>query len=138
MYATESWKTPTPHPQTEQDIYSTVRAQLSLQDNLEHSLIIVFLLFHTEEEDMEWTSESKTRARPTRMLMLSSQYMCVCVCVSLFLCGQKSEQLIEGSISSSWPWLAGRVRLLVVLKWLYPFLTVTETNGNHAYSHISL
>ncbi len=57
--------------------------------------LLCFTLSLTEEEDMERTSESKTRACPTRMLVLFLSlcvYFCSCV-------GKKWALLIEGSIS---------------------------------------
>lgn len=61
-----------------------------------------FTLSLTEEEGTEWTSQSSTRARSTRMLVLSP--------LSLSVCGQTPEPLIEGSVSSPCPGLAGHLR----------------------------
>lgn len=123
-------ETPQPHPQTEQDIYSNVHAQLSHQDNLEDSLIIVFPVFYTVSDGRGSYGEDfrvKDTCLPhTHACAFLS--VCVCVYVSLLLCGQKWEQLIEGSISSPCGWLGVRgcwcLEVALPTNWLW--LTQTE------------
>lgn len=108
----------TPPSLPKQNKSSTVRSTHSWASDTTCSTVLslcflCFTLSLTEEEDVERTSESKTRACTTRMLVLSS--WCVWACVSLLLCGQKWALLIEGSISFPCQrgWLASCVRLPV-------------------------